>query len=139
MKKIELRTHGPMSYFPLRSRIEYEIRESGITEGLVTIHARGATPAIVIVSQGDLEHFDELLKKLVPVAGWRHGNAYAHLRSTIISTTKTLVFIDDKILLPPDYEVYFLETRPVYNHRRIVHIYIRGTRTMSGADNMRSM
>ncbi len=115
-----------MNYFPLRDRIEAEIKKCDINRGLVTIHARGATPAIVIISRRELEYFDELLKTLVPVTGWRHGNAYAHLRSTIVSTTKTLPFTDNKLMLPTDYEVYFLETRPVYNHRRIVHLYIRG-------------
>ncbi len=115
-----------MSYFPLRDRIESIIARCGISRGLVTIHARGATPAIIVVDRRELEYFDELLKKLVPVTGWRHGNAYAHLRSTITSTTTTVPFINSRLVLPLEYEVYFLETRPVHNHRRIVHIYIRG-------------
>ncbi len=126
LRRIELRTYGPMSYFPLRDRIEAEIRGCGISKGFVTIHARGATPAIVVVSHRDLEYFDDLLKRLVPVTGWRHGNAYAHLRSTITSTVKTLCFTEGELLLPRDYEVYFLETRPVHNHRRLVHLYVRG-------------
>ena len=126
LRRLELLTYGPMNYFPLRTRIESEISKCGLSQGLVTIHARGETPAIVIIYSRDLEEFDEALKKMIPVVGWRHGNAYAHLRSTVVSTTKTVPFKENKLMLPSGYEVYFLETRPVYNHRRIVHLYIRG-------------
>ena len=124
--ELEIVTHGPMSYFPLRELIEDRIKEIGLLRGLVTIHARGATPAIVVVSREELEYFDEALKEMIPIVGWSHGNAYAHLRSTITSTVKTLVFENGRLMLPDDYEVYFLETRPVYNHRRRIHLYIRG-------------
>ncbi len=123
---LRIRTHGPMSYFPLRRLIEEKIRDAGVKEGLVTIHAKGATPGILVVDRDDLDAVDRVIKSLVPVAGWRHGNAYAHLRSTILSTTHTLVVKDARLYLPPRHEVYFVETRPVYNHERIIHLVIRG-------------
>ncbi len=126
MVELEIRTHGPMSYFPLRRMIEERLAETGIARGLVTIHAGGATPAIIVIGKDELRFIDEALKNMIPVVGWVHGNAYAHLRSTIASTVKTLVFGDGRLILPDDYEVYFLETRPVYNHRRKIHLYIRG-------------
>jgi len=127
MAELEIRTYGPMSYFPLRRMIEEKIAEVGVSKGLVTIHARGATPAIIVVKRSGLDLIDEALKRMVPVVGWAHGNAYAHLRSTIASTVKTLVFENERLALPDDYEVYFLETRPVYNHKRKIHLYIRGS------------
>jgi len=126
MIKLSFRTYGPMTYFPLRDIIEGEVSKSGISEGLATIHARGATPAILVVRRDELSLIDEFLKRLVPVAGWLHGNAYAHLRSTIASTVKTLIIDGGKLAIPETYEIYFLETRPVHNHERSIHIYLRG-------------
>ncbi len=126
MTSIELRTYGPMNYYALRPIIEDKIASTGLAKGLVTIHAKGATPSIVVIDRDLLEDFDRVLRNIIPVIGWRHGNAYAHLRSTVMGTAYTLPFKDAKLLLPRNYEVYFVETRPVYNHRRIVHLYIRG-------------
>jgi len=124
--KLRFKTYGPMNYFPLRAIIEERIAVSRIHRGVITLHARGATPALLITKEEDLRFVDEALKKLIPVVGWAHGNAYAHLRSTIASTVKTLIIDGGKLALPKGYEVYFLETRPVYNHEREMHMYIRG-------------
>ncbi|MCD6488472.1 MAG: YjbQ family protein [Desulfurococcales archaeon] len=122
----KIKTHGPMNYFPLRKTIEDEIKKTKLSHGLVTIHVKGATPGIVIIDKNELDNIDKALRKLVPVYGWRHGNAYAHLRSTITSTTHTLYFKENKLELPPNHEIYLVETRPVYNHWRTIHLYIRG-------------
>jgi len=126
MTSIELRTYGPMNYYPLRNIIEDKVSSTKIVEGLVTIHAKGATPGRVVIDRELVDDFDKVLRNMIPVIGWRHGNAYAHLRSTTMGTTYTLPFRNSKLLLPISYEIYFVETRPVYNHRRIVHLYIRG-------------
>jgi len=115
-----------MSYFPLRKIIEEYIEETGLKEGLVTISVKGATPGIIIVDRSELQSIDHAIKKLVPVTDWEHGNAYAHLRSTIMSTTQTIPFINKRLVLPRSHQVYLVETRPVYNHQRTIILYIRG-------------
>ncbi len=124
--KFMITTHGPMSYFPLRRIIEEYIKETGLEKGLVTISVKGATPGIIIVDKSEIQSIDHALKELIPVIGWEHGNAYAHLRSTIMSTTQTIPFINKRLVLPQSHQVYLVETRPVYNHQRTIILYIRG-------------
>ncbi len=126
MAKIVIKTHGPMSYFPLRSIVEGYIAKTNLGEGVVTVSVEGATPGLIIASSRELARIDEALKKLIPVVGWRHGNAYAHLRSIVMSTTQTMPFVNGKLLLPEDYQLYLVETRPVHNHDRTILVYIRG-------------
>ena len=126
MTSFEIRTYGPMKYFRLRKIIEEELRLTGLTKGLVTIHVKGATPGLLVFDEEYVQVFDSLLKKLVPVTGYRHGNAYEHLRSCIMSTTHTLFFDSKGLRLPPSYEVFLVETRPVHNHKRVLHVIIRG-------------
>ncbi len=126
MAKIVVKTHGPMAYFPLRHLVEDYIAKTRLSKGLTTVSVEGATPGLIIASRRELDRIDEALKRLVPVTGWKHGNAYAHLRSIVMSTTQTIPFIDKKLLLPEDYQLYLVETRPVHNHDRTVLIYIRG-------------
>ncbi|WFO76364.1 YjbQ family protein [Desulfurococcaceae archaeon MEX13E-LK6-19] len=115
-----------MSYFPLRDKIEEAIEKHGLSNGVVWIHAKGATPAIIIARDNDLDLIDKWLRENIPVYGWRHGNAYAHLRSTVLSTVKPIVFKNRKLMIPKEYNVFFLETRPVYNHKRTIHLWITG-------------
>lgn len=124
--KFTITTHGPMSYFPLRRIIEEYIEETGLEKGLVTISVKGATPGIIIADRSKLQSIDYAIKELVPVIGWEHGNAYAHLRSTIMSTTQTIPFNNKRLVLPQSHQVYLVETRPVHNHRRTIVLYIRG-------------
>lgn len=124
--KLTIITHGPMSYFPLRKTIEEYIEKTGLDEGVVTVSAKGATPGIIIVDKNELQRIDQAIKQLIPITGWRHGNAYAHLRSTITSTTHNIPFKSKKLVLPPTHQVYLIETRPVYNHQRTIILYIRG-------------
>ncbi|ADI31816.1 hypothetical protein Shell_0695 [Staphylothermus hellenicus DSM 12710] len=121
-----IRTFGPMKYFPLRRIIEEEIEDTDTNRGVATIHAKGATPGIIVISKDDLDYFDQIIKNIIPITGWKHGNAYAHLRSTIMSTTQTIYYENKKLYMPDNYEVYFVETRPVHNHRRTIHLIIHG-------------
>ena len=122
----EIRTHGPMKYYGIRELVEEAVRESGYVNGLVHIHAVGATPFLLIASRRDVDALNRLLIRLVPVTGWRHGNAYAHLRSSLMGTHLVVPFIDRKLWMNEDQEIYFVETRPVHNHRRIIHLIIHG-------------
>lgn len=115
-----------MKYFSLRSIIEEEILSINTEKGLVTIHAKGATPGLIIIDKNKVNGFERILRKIIPITGWKHGNAYAHLRSTVMSTTQTIYYEKGRLYLPENYEVYFVETRPVHNHRRTIHLIIRG-------------
>lgn len=126
LEEIRIKTYGPMNYFPLKGRIEEAIDKHGFNNGVVWVHAKGATPAIIIARGKDLEVIDRWLRKNIPVYGWRHGNAYAHLRSTVLSTLKTIVFKNRKLVIPREYNIFLLETRPVYNHERTVYLWITG-------------
>ncbi len=126
MSRFEIRTYGPMKYFRLRRIIEEELRLTGLAKGLVTIHVKGATPGLLVFDEEQVQVFNSFLKKLVPATSYRHSNAYEHLRSSIMSTTHTLFFDSEGLRLPPSYEVFLVETRPVHNHKRTLHLIIRG-------------
>lgn len=69
MTSIELRTYGPMNYYPLRNIIEGKVSSTKIVEGLVTIHAKGATPGRVVIDRELVDDFDKVLRNMIPVIG----------------------------------------------------------------------
>lgn len=125
-KMVDVQTFGPMELFPLRKTIEEMVVESGIRFGSILISVEGATPALIILEKGFEKRLINLLETLVPFTIWRHGNAYAHLLSTLISTSIALPIENGSILLDEGYEIFLLETRAVHNHRRRLAIYIHG-------------
>ncbi len=123
---VEFRTTGPMKYYDITSIVRDIIAESSIRNGIVFIHAVGATPAVLLVHREHLDKIDEYAKTDIPVTGWLHGNAYAHLRSSIIGTSLIIPVINGKLWIHENYRIYYLETRPVHNHRRKIVVFVKG-------------
>ncbi len=132
--EIEIITRGPMKYFDLTSVLHDIVSESGVKQGIVDIHAVGATPALVLIKNEVLDHLDRFVKEYIPVTGWRHGNAYAHLRSALLGTHKRIPIINGEPLLGGS-RLYFLETRPVHNHRRKIIFLVRGKESLTDENN----
>ncbi|MCS7104210.1 MAG: YjbQ family protein [Thermofilaceae archaeon] len=118
--RIEFSTHGPNKLFDITEKVSSMVK--GVWEGVLTLQAVGSTGALVILprQQKVVEAFENDLWDLVATLGWKHpGNAYAHLRSTLIGTTLTLPVV--KGVLPlTDCGIYFLENQPAVRRHRSV-------------------
>ena len=128
--EIEITTFGPMKYFDLTGVLNDIVSESGVKIGIVDIHAVGATPALILAKNEVLVHIDKFIKTYIPVTGWKHGNAYAHLRSALLGTHKRIPIINGEPLLRGT-RLYFLETRPVHNHRRKIIFLVHGKESLT--------
>jgi len=118
--RIELVTYGPNKLFDITERV---IKlASGVDRGFISLQAVGSTGALVVLhrDRNVIEAFERDLWDLVPTLGWRHpGNAYAHLRSTLIGTTLVLPVAGDAVPLGGS-GVFFLENQPALNRHRVV-------------------
>ncbi|MEM0371838.1 MAG: YjbQ family protein [Ignisphaera sp.] len=123
-KIVEIRTYGPMVLHPITYLVKDVISECKASMGLVWISVEGATPALIVLSKGMDKDFLNFICRFIPFNGWRHGNAYAHLISTLISTNIVIPIMDGSLVLSPDDDIYLLETRSVHNHVRRISIQI---------------
>lgn len=117
---IELTTYGPNKLFDITDRVNELAR--GVKLGILALQAVGSTGALVLLPRRRefVEAFEYSLWDLVPTLGWRHpGNAYAHLRSTLIGTTLALPVIEGGIPLE-GIGIFFLENQPASRRRRRV-------------------
>jgi len=120
LRRIELVTYGPNKLFDITDRV-LECVE-GVGEGFVALQAVGSTGALLVLPRRRdvLERFEDDLWDLVPTLGWRHpGNAYAHLRSTLMGTALALPIVGGTLPLG-GCGVFFLENQPAMNRRRFV-------------------
>ncbi len=124
----EFLTYGPNKLFEVTGAISR--LASSIKRGFVAVLSKGSTGALVVLprSPSVIEEFERSLWDLVPIYGWRHpGNAYAHLRSTLIGTSIIVPVEGSLPLLPQDCGVFFLENQPVNARRRkLVLVAVEG-------------
>lgn len=119
IEEVELLTYGPNKLFEVTSHVSRAAE--GVEKGFVAALARGSTGALVVLPSRKevVEEFEKGLWDLVPVYGWRHpGNAYAHLRSTLIGTSMVVAVEKSRLLLPSGCGVFFLENQPACARRR---------------------
>ena len=123
---VEVRTHGPMKLFDVTEPLLEAVSRCGVSEGVAWLSVKGATPALILCEESECGEIVEAVTRLIPFTGWRHGNAYAHLASTVLSTSIPIAIEGSRPIIPPGYRIKLLETRSVYNHRRQIVIQIHG-------------
>ena len=126
LKMIEIRTYGPMVLHPITDVVRKIVEESDTEAGIAWISVEGATPALLVADKEKALRYVNYITKLIPFSGWSHGNAYAHLISTITSTNIAIPVLNKTLFLRENEEIFLLETRSVYNHIRRILVEIHG-------------
>ncbi|KXB03293.1 hypothetical protein AKJ47_02535 [candidate division MSBL1 archaeon SCGC-AAA261G05] len=112
-KEIKISTSSKFQLVNISSEVENAVRESGIKNGLCHVYAVHSTPAIIATEdEGRLkEDFLKMVKDMFPPdADWRHPmNAYAHMASAFLATSRTFPVRDGKLVRGTWQEVFLLE------------------------------
>ena len=122
-------TTGAIDFVDLSSKIQEEVTQASIRNGLVHIFAPHAT-GILILTENDpalLQDIRGLFEELAPTNGeYQHpSNAHAHLRSILLPPDKTLPIVDGCVTFGTWQSLMFVET-DVYPRKRTVLIQIIG-------------
>ncbi|RLE65527.1 MAG: hypothetical protein DRJ47_04970 [Thermoprotei archaeon] len=119
LKEIELVTHGPNRLYDVTR--ELEDLSTNVKEGIIVVFSRGSTGTLIRIPGNKVEEYRKQLWDLVPIVGWQHpGNAYAHLRSTLLGTFLAIPVFDGKPALEDNLKIFFVENQPAFNrHRKI--------------------
>jgi len=121
MVEHEIVTHGPNALFELTGVVERVARELG--DGVVVVFSKGSTGALVVIPSEAAEEYRDAIWGLVPLEGWEHpGNAYAHLRSTLIGTSIFIPVSGGQLGIPEGYGVFFLENQVANARHRKIYI-----------------
>lgn len=100
----------------ITSYIEKDILESGIENGIVVVYCPHTTAGITINENADPDVVHDLIygfEKAYPTtdANYRHfeGNSHAHLKSSTVGASQTLILDNGKLILGTWQDVYFCE------------------------------
>lgn len=129
---IQIATHQREQLIDITPQVKQVVDSSGISDGLVSVYAQGATAAIMIQ-----ENWDEsvqtdvvnLLRKMIPKGVWLHdaqdGNGDSHLKSGLVGPSETIPLIEGKLGLSTWQNIFFCEFDGPRSDRQIVCTVIR--------------
>lgn len=122
-------TQGEFDFVNLSPKVNRIVRESGVEEGIALIFAGHATGVIVITEYESrlLKDIQEFLRNEIPSEGDYHhsGNAFAHLRSMILTPSKVVPVQDGQMALGTWQSVFWVEAERRSRHRK-VEVYVIG-------------
>lgn len=124
---IHLTTNTREQLVDITARVSEIVRRSGISDGLVSVYAQGATAAILIQENWDdsvQTDVIDLLRKLIPKGVWLHdrqdGNGDAHLKSGLVGPSETIPLIEGRLGLSTWQNIFFCEFDGPRGDRRVV-------------------
>ncbi len=128
-KTTKFSTQGEIDFIDLSDKVQKEVFDSGIRNGIVHVYSPHATGILVLTENDDalLEDIKVFLEELTPKRGrYQHpSNAHSHLRSMLLPPDKTLPILEGKVEFGTWQSLLFIET-DVYPRERKVIIQVMG-------------
>lgn len=111
----------------ITEQVKAVVKKSGISNGLVSVYAQGATAAIMIQENWDdsvQTDVVNLLRKIIPRGVWLHdaqdGNGDSHLKSGLVGPSETIPLMDGKLGLSTWQNIFFCEFDGPRSDRQVV-------------------
>ena len=96
--------------------IKADIKESGVKDGIVVVYCPHTTAGITINENADPDVVRDLIygfEKVYPTNdnNYRHyeGNSHAHMKSSTMGASQTLIIDNGKLILGTWQDIYFCE------------------------------
>jgi secondary thiamine-phosphate synthase enzyme len=115
MTEFRVQTHERTELLDITEAVARAVREAGITDGLCLVYCPHTTAAITINENADPDVARDLrfeLDKVIPFDdGYHHGegNSAAHIKSSLIGCSETLIIEGGRPVLGTWQGIYFCE------------------------------
>lgn len=114
--QFQLRTNHHSQMIDITSELERWIKESGVTNGILTVSSVHTTAGITVNENADPDVKTDMLMRLDEIYPWNHpqdqhgeGNTAAHLKTSTVGHAQTLIVSNGKLVLGTWQGVYFCE------------------------------
>lgn len=114
--KHELRINQTQNMIKITNSIREDILKSGIKDGIVIVYCPHTTAGITINENADPDVVRDMIygfEKVYPTIdkNYRHfeGNSHAHLKSSTVGPSQTLILDGGKLIMGIWQDVYFCE------------------------------
>jgi secondary thiamine-phosphate synthase enzyme len=112
--EIEISTRAHVEFQDITSRVQETIANSGVQEGVCHLFVPHTTAGLTLNENWDPDVRGDLVRALeamVPQVSFRHGegNSPAHLMSTLVGASETLLVQGGRLLLGTWQGIYLVE------------------------------
>jgi secondary thiamine-phosphate synthase enzyme len=133
---LRLETEGDGQIVDLTEGVLAVVRQSGVSQGLVSVFVTGSTAAVTTMEheRGGVQDLRETLERLVPQAPPQGGdyahnvlnaddNAHSHLRASLVGPSETVPLVGGRLVLGTWQQLVLIDfdDRP---RRREVHVQV---------------
>jgi secondary thiamine-phosphate synthase enzyme len=117
-RKLSFSTEGNTDIINLTPLIEQEINHLGISDGIISIFAPGATGAVTTIEYepGLINDFKKIVEKIIPREGfyqhnqrWGDDNAHSHLRASLVGPSLAVPFSRKQLSLGTWQQIIFVD------------------------------
>ncbi|MDH7486612.1 MAG: secondary thiamine-phosphate synthase enzyme YjbQ [Anaerolineae bacterium] len=107
-RRINLHTRGNADMLDITQEVAREVRDSGVSSGIVTIFAPSATSGLTTIEyeSGALADLKRVFDEVVPEdrdyrhnLRWGDGNGHSHVRAALLGPSLTVPFSEGRLLL----------------------------------------
>lgn len=113
--RFSLRTTSRNQFLDVSKQVEAFIRESAFRDGFCVVYTPHTTAAVTVNENADPSVKSDLIRKLEEVFpqedNYRHaeGNSDAHIKSSLIGCSETLIVAEGQLVLGTWQGIYFCE------------------------------
>lgn len=115
MQEIEISTTEQVQFFDITDKVQNVISEEKIDDGICTIFVPHTTAAVTINENADPDVSTDMIKEINKIVSfsdnYRHfeGNSAAHIKSSMIGASETVIVENRKLKLGRWQGIYFCE------------------------------
>jgi secondary thiamine-phosphate synthase enzyme len=126
---ISLSTKGFGDTLDISGAVEKILRESGVTNGIITVFCQGSTGTVTTIEfePGVIQDLQEALDKIAPSAipyhhdkAWGDGNGFSHVRAALMKPSLTIPVIEGKMQLGTWQQIVFIDFDNRPRNRKVV-------------------
>jgi secondary thiamine-phosphate synthase enzyme len=127
-KQLQVSTEKRETLIDVTASIRAALRESGISNGRITLFVPHTTAAVTINENADPTvpvDLVNILNKLIPQSHeYRHmeGNSDAHAKSSLVGCSETVLVLDGQLVLGTWQGIFFCEFDGPRNRKLIIGI-----------------
>ena len=122
---LTVRTSAHTQMVNITDEVAQTVRKSGVQDGLCTVFVPHTTAGVTINENADPDVVSDFIMEINKIVPWEdgyahyEGNSAAHLKSSLIGPSLTVIVEDGRLLLGTWQGIYFTEydgprTRKVY-------------------------
>ncbi len=128
-RELRLSTAGGGDMHDLTGAVAEALRETGVTDGIVTVFAPGATASITTIEfePGLREDFPAALERFAPRdlrylhdETWHDGNGHSHVRASTVGPSLTVPAAAGKLLLGTWQQIVLVDWDNRERERRVI-------------------